>query len=91
MSKEAWELVFMMLVLKLPILYLAGIVWYAIRAEPRPPEGAVLLVEPPGDVPGDGRWNGRRVRRPRGLRGPHGGPVRGYPRAGLAARARAGR
>ena len=81
----------MMLVLKLPILYLVGVVWYAVRAEPRPPEGAALLAELPEDVPGGGRWNGRRGRRFGGLRGPHGGPVRSYPRAGLAARARAGR
>jgi hypothetical protein len=36
MSKAAWELVFMMLVLKIPIVYLGYVVWYAIRAEPEP-------------------------------------------------------
>jgi hypothetical protein len=36
MSAEAWELVFMMLVLKIPIVYLALVVWYAIKAEPEP-------------------------------------------------------
>ena len=38
MSGQAWELVFMMLVLKIPIVYLALVVWYAIRAEPEPGE-----------------------------------------------------
>jgi hypothetical protein len=36
MSGQAWELVFMMLILKIPIIYLGLVVWYAIRAEPEP-------------------------------------------------------
>jgi hypothetical protein len=36
MSDEAWALVFMMLVLKIPIVYIGWVVWYAIRAEPEP-------------------------------------------------------
>jgi hypothetical protein len=36
MSGEAWELVFMMLILKIPLVYLGFVVWYAIRAEPEP-------------------------------------------------------
>jgi hypothetical protein len=36
MSGQAWELVFMMLILKIPIIYLALVVWYAIKAEPEP-------------------------------------------------------
>ena len=36
MSRAAWELVFMMLILKIPIVYLGLVVWYAIRAEPEP-------------------------------------------------------
>jgi hypothetical protein len=38
------EIVFLMLVLKLPILYLIGVVWWAVRAEPQPPEPAVRPV-----------------------------------------------
>jgi hypothetical protein len=34
MSGEAWALIFMMLALKLPIVYLGLVVWYAIKAEP---------------------------------------------------------
>jgi hypothetical protein len=36
MSRGAWELVFMMLILKIPLVYLGLVVWYAIRAEPEP-------------------------------------------------------
>jgi hypothetical protein len=36
MSRGAWELIFMMLVLKIPLVYLGLVVWYAIRAEPEP-------------------------------------------------------
>ncbi len=36
MSGQAWELVFMMLVLKIPLIYLGIVVWYAIKAEPEP-------------------------------------------------------
>jgi hypothetical protein len=36
MSSGAWELIFMLLILKIPIVYLALVVWYAIRAEPEP-------------------------------------------------------
>jgi hypothetical protein len=36
MSSAAWELIFMMLILKIPIIYLGFVVWYAIRAEPEP-------------------------------------------------------
>ncbi|HEY7707337.1 MAG TPA: hypothetical protein VH968_09245 [Gaiellaceae bacterium] len=63
------EIVFLMLVLKLPILYLIGVVWWAVRAEPRPPEPAVLPVPAEGDPPGGPRPH--RPRRPR-RGGPHG-------------------
>lgn len=45
------EIIFLMLVLKLPILYLIGVVYWAVKAEPPPPEPALLPVgsehEPP--------------------------------------------
>ena len=34
------EIIFLMLVLKLPILYLVGVVYWAVKAEPPPPEPA---------------------------------------------------
>ncbi|MBA2361118.1 MAG: hypothetical protein H0V79_09355 [Actinobacteria bacterium] len=58
------EIVFLMLVLKLPILYLAAVVYWAVRAEPRPGEEAALSVPPTPPRPS-------KPRRPvRG--GPHG-------------------
>jgi len=31
---SVWEAVFMLLILKIPVVYLAAVVWWAIRAEP---------------------------------------------------------
>ena len=87
MSGEAWvELVFMMVILKLPIVYLVVVVWWAIRAVPEPPlEGASLPVAPSwSPQTGQGRRGGRRS-------GPHGGPVRTYARRAETARARLSR
>jgi hypothetical protein len=78
-----WELVFMMVVLKIPILYLCAVVWWAVRAEPRPLEGAALPVPEPG---GDPSFRGRRSR---SRTGPRGGPARRHARAGRAATVRA--
>jgi hypothetical protein len=72
-----WELVFLMVILKIPIVYLCGVVYYAIKAEPRPPEGAGVTVQ----VGPDASSGGPSTRRLRGLRPhPHGGPTRTYPR-----------
>jgi len=81
-----WEFVFMIVILKIPIVYLCLVVWWAVRAEPNPLEGAPLPAVPPGDRPWDGRR--RTPDRPR-RRGPHGGPARSYPRTARAALARA--
>ena len=65
MSSGAWELVFMLLILKIPMVYLALVVWYAIRAEPEP-----------GVDPNDSSvW--RPWRKPPGPRPRRGGPHRG--------------
>jgi hypothetical protein len=67
-----WELIFMMLVLKIPIVYLCSVVWWAIKAEPE------------GDSPGgsDGiewkPWQHRPGPRPR-RGGPHGSRPRPRP------------
>ena len=65
------ELLFMMLILKLPILYLAGVCYWAIKAEPepRPLEGARVRAPL---APGPRRPSRRRSPRP----GSHGGPAR---------------
>jgi hypothetical protein len=67
-----WEIVFMMVILKIPIVYLCAVVWWAIKAEPLPGDG----TEPAGGDPPYGPrpwWRPpRRRRRP----GPHGLPQR---------------
>ena len=57
------EIIFLMLVLKLPLVYLVAVVWWAVRAEPHPPEPAVLPVPAePGPSAGPLR---PRIRGPR--------------------------
>ena len=83
----AWELVFMLVILKIPIVYLCVVVWWAIKAEPSPPELAELTVvadTPPAGGPPRRRPARRRPLRPhapglRGHTGPH--PQRGGARA----------
>ena len=41
-----WEAVFLLLILKIPIVYLCLVVWWAIRAEPREEEGDMFLHNP---------------------------------------------
>jgi hypothetical protein len=85
MGVSVWEAIFMLVVLKIPIVYLGIVVWWAVRAEPRPLEGAARPVRPDQDGPDRG-W---KPRGPRGRRpGPHGTPVRGYPRREAPVRAR---
>ncbi|HUQ22224.1 MAG TPA: hypothetical protein VM049_04345 [Gaiellaceae bacterium] len=70
-----WELVFMLVILKIPVVYLCAVVWWAVKAEPQPLEGAgvvgVLGPDPGCD------WQTRRARALR--RGP-------VPRGGRPAR-----
>jgi hypothetical protein len=81
------ELIFMMLLLKLPIVYLCAVVWYAIKAEPEPEEPAIVPAElRPGPHP---HHQSSRIRRLRGGR-PHGRPSR-RPYGPSVASARAGR
>jgi hypothetical protein len=85
-----WELIFLMVIMKIPILYLCWVVWWAIKAEPRGEEGAALLASVPPDSPEAPDWHFRRARRPRSGR-PHGGPTRVYHRTARAAVARSRR
>ena len=66
-----WEIVFMLVILKIPIVYLCVVIWWAITAEPtgpEPTEVAVVADTPPtGDAP---RRRGPVRRRPAR---PHGG------------------
>ncbi|MDQ2984784.1 MAG: hypothetical protein M3R70_12830 [Actinomycetota bacterium] len=78
-----WELIFLMLIMKIPIVYLCLVVWWAVRAEPRPPEPAIVNAELDPGIEPHAPWQAGRVRRPR-KQGPHGSarrrPVR-YRRA----------
>jgi hypothetical protein len=70
-----WEAIFMLLVLKIPVIYLSIVVWYAVRAVPEPDpaaggdeDGVLAPLTPCG-------WDDWKRRRPRphGLRPrPHG-------------------
>ena len=45
-----WELVFLMVILKIPIAYLCYVVWYAIKAQPRGrggPAGVRVIPDSP--------------------------------------------
>jgi hypothetical protein len=69
-----WELIWLMVIMKIPILYLCWVVYWAIKAEPRRDEPAPARI--PLDEPPHG-WRPRsRPRRP----GPHGHPTRTYAR-----------
>jgi len=84
------ELVFLMVILKIPIVYLCGVVYHAIKSEPHKgePEPVRVRVSPEDPLPGFDRIRPRSPRRPRR---PHGGPARGYARTSRAAYARADR
>jgi hypothetical protein len=63
-----WEAVFLLLVLKIPIVYLCMVVWWAIRAEPRGEQPATLA--PVSDTPSPPPPSAPIALRPRGPRGP---------------------
>ena len=61
-----WAFIWLMVVLKIPIIALLWLVWYAVHAEPLPEE------EPSDDGGGSHRPRPRHPRPPR--RGPHADP-----------------
>jgi hypothetical protein len=83
-----WELVFLMVILKIPIFYLCSVVYYAIKAQPRPGrgDGAAVRATPEWPPPSPDRLRRTARRRPQR---PHGGPVRVYARSARIAHARA--
>jgi hypothetical protein len=82
---QVWEFVFLMLIMKLPIAYLCFVVYWAVKAEPRPPEFAALpaRLEPPEPR---APWSRPTRACPR-RRGPHGSPSRRYARSARPGRA----
>ena len=65
------EVIFMLVILKIPVVYLCIVVWWAVRAEPRPAEGAANPARLPEPEPEPCPWRRRRS-----------GPLRGAPRGG---------
>lgn len=57
------EVVFMLVILKIPVVYLCAVVWWAVRAEPRPPEPALNPARLPELEPCP--WASRTRGRPR--------------------------
>ena len=87
-----WETIFLLVILKIPVVYLACVVWWAVRAEPAPPEPLEPAVVPAPDEP-DPRPGWKFLRRPSRRTGPgprpHGAPRRRVARAPLPASWRA--
>lgn len=73
-----WLTIWFMVILKIPIAYLAYVIWWAVKdpPEPRPEVAVPVRLVPDDDVPGRPRPHGGR-RRPDPSRGPHGRPTRG--------------
>jgi len=71
-----------MVILKIPIAYLCWVVYWAIKAEPRPEEGEAVRVRVPDDPMHP--WSPRSRRPSRPVR-PHGGPARRYARTNRVA------
>ena len=71
-----WELIWLMVIMKIPILYLCWVVYWAVKAEPGHDEPmAVVAATDDGPPPA---WRPeRRPRRP----GPHSHPTRTYARS----------
>jgi hypothetical protein len=68
-----WLTIWFMVILKIPIAYLAYVIWWAVKdpPEPRPEIAVAAQALPDGDVPGWPRPHSGR-RRPDPARGPHG-------------------
>jgi hypothetical protein len=73
-TPTVWEGIFMLLILKIPVIYLAVVVWYAVRAEPKPEFGGdeVGVLAPLAPCGWDD-WKRRRPR-PYGFRPRPAGP-----------------
>ena len=65
MSVYVWEAIFMLLILKLPVIYLAVVVFWAVRAQPQTPgtDGDEVRVLTPLTPCGWRDWKGSRTRR----------------------------
>ena len=62
---SVWELIFMMVILKIPIAYLCFVVYWAVKAEPKPPEPVRAATPADGPEP-RAPWSPQPARRGRG-------------------------
>jgi hypothetical protein len=62
---SAWEAIFMLVILKIPLIYLGAVVWWAVRAEPEPAGGGdeIGVLAPLTSPCGWNDWQRRRPRR----------------------------
>lgn len=60
----------MLVVLKIPVVYLCAVVWWAIKAEPRPLDGVARAASP--EPPPECDWRERVRNAPRPPRGSRG-------------------
>ena len=88
MSGEWWAFIFLMLIMKVPIVYLGTVIWWAVQ-EPKPPEGVAKLAELPEPLLPWRPWRLRRRGVPR--QGPHFSPERRPLPTARAGRTYAGR
>jgi len=64
-SVTVWEAIFMLVVLKIPLVYLGAVIWWAIRAEPSATDGPEEVgVLAPLTPCGWDEWRRRRSPRP---------------------------
>ena len=78
-----WTLIFMMVILKIPILYVGAVIYYAIKAEPRRPYE--VEAEDQEELPSPWKpWESYKYNRRR-PRPSHGGPARRESRGSRAA------
>jgi len=61
-------MIFMLVILKIPIVYLCAVIWWAIKAEPKPETSSALVpvCDPEGGGPIWSRSSRLRRRSPRG-------------------------
>jgi hypothetical protein len=72
-----WFTLVFLVLLKIPLLYLCYVVWWAVKDPPAPDEGYEGAGDPESGGPEPGSWWRRRIRRRAPLRsGPHGSPRR---------------
>ncbi|MDQ4082180.1 MAG: hypothetical protein M3123_04740 [Actinomycetota bacterium] len=69
-----WFTLWFMVILKIPILYLLYVIWWAVKDPPATEAGPAADAAPEDGLP-PGPWRHRRRFRPR-RRGPHGSPER---------------